>query len=606
MAAIPAPTLTPREEWPDADFDIPDGVPLHAHAQFGKDDNEDEDWDAEMDLGDPARSNVKPLVANPPSKLVNISADISAQMFTIRPPLQTVDAEDDDDDDGVSTIKGTAFPILNPSKPSSSTLASSSIDEDFEDAFSLPSDLTQLSLAPMSLNHRSSKNSLEWGDKDQTSSSQSSDAYSTLGFADASPSSNSASSASSICLPDTESEHDGEDDDLEGVIIPTALFESGQGGRQLTKILEQKKKAQFTSNQVKVVCPDPEDDFEMGLVFDDDVDLTPSRLLQKPQRLFNRSNSVPIPRSAALRPPPRYKTERAKSPNNPPQSSVRQLSKLRLSPSPPLRPPSRSQTFQALGSATQTPTPSPSPSSSFLAPKPGSLRGQKSHSGLKPVSPPSTSRILTRKASLSSLIESNQPQASGSGTPGPRRYDEPTAASRAKTQRSSTSRIQDFKVPPTRPSTPSSNPVALRLTMPNQSRLKSRPALSQLFGTTNPPPLPVPASSMRTVSPPTLPRPPSSLSLKGAPRLPKNPPSAPKLLRRPKRQRTFGDGSELDGIEDLPTDREKEGRFRVQPKGYGNRVPGATYGSKSPDKSLEKVTLRRKGKTEDINDGMFH
>ena len=49
------------------------------------------------------------------------------------------------------------------------------------------------------------------------------------------------------------------------------------------------------------------------------------------------------------------------------------------------------------------------------------------------------------------------------------------------------------------------------------------------------------------------------------------------MLKRPKRQRTYGDGTELDGFEDLPLDRDKEGRYRVQPKAYGNRVPGATY-----------------------------
>jgi hypothetical protein len=69
----------------------------------------------------------------------------------------------------------------------------------------------------------------------------------------------------------------------------------------------------------------------------------------------------------------------------------------------------------------------------------------------------------------------------------------------------------------------------------------------------------------------------------------------PKVLRRPKRQRTYGDGTELDGIDDLPTDREKEGRFRVMPKGYGNRVPGGTYSSKTAG---DKGTIRKKGRRE--------
>lgn len=583
MLTIPAPTLLlPREEWPDADFDFPDGVPIH--TPFDKDDD-DEDWDIQMDFAKTAGPKVETVV---PGHEVR-SDSSSSQMFIIRPPhsLPDIDNEDDDNDEGVSTIKAAAFPISISKSPQSA------IDEDFEDGFALPLDLTQLSLAPLSLNHRSSKNSLQWGDKDQSSSSQSSDAYSSLGFADASPSSASASSAS---LPETENEDDGDDDDLDGLVIPPALFESGQGSRQLTKILEMKKKAQLTSNEVKVVSPDPEDDFEMGLVIEDDVDLSPSRLLtnaqhHQSQRHFNRTNSMPPQRPTSLRPPSRL--NRSKSPLNPPVSSARQLRKIRLSPSPPLCPPTRSQTFQALSSM----TPSPPSSMSFLSPKPGSLRGQKSYSGLKPPTPPSSTRRLTRKASLSSLIEASHPQASGSGSiveggPKAARYEEPTAASRAKSHKNTTSRIQDFKVPPTRPSTPSSNPAALRLTMPTQSRLKTRPALSGVFAGPSIPTVPSPALC---TSSPITPRPPSALARKPS-RATNSPPlSVPKILRRPKRQRTYGDGTELDAIDDLPTDREKEGHFRVQPKGYGNRIPGASY----PSKSSEKGTVRKKGKRED-------
>ncbi|KAF5385313.1 hypothetical protein D9615_001412 [Tricholomella constricta] len=588
MATIPAPTLVlPREEWPDADFDLPDGEPIHTPSDK---DLDDEDWDIEMNFG-PSKPNPQAglaglLASFDPSS--SNAASSATQIFTIRPPaslnnIADNDDDGDDDDEGVSTIKVTALPqpiFRKPQPP---------IEEDFEDAFALPSDLTQLSLAPLSLSHRASKHSLEWSDKDQTSSSQSSDAYSSLGFADASPSSNSASSVS---LPDTETDPDEDDDELEGLVLPSALFESGQSARQLTKILEMKKKAQFTSTQVKVASPDPEDDFEAGLVIEDDVDLSPSRLLskaQQAQRPYNRSNSMPPQRPSSLRPPSRL--NRAKSPLNPPPSSARQLQKIRLSPSPPLRPPTRSQTFQALSSA----SPAPTSSMSFLSPKPGSLRGQKSYSGLKPPTPPSTMRTLARKASLSSLIEASNAQASGSGSSAvagcsKARYEEPTAASRAKSHKYSTSRVQEFKVPPTRPSTPSSNPAALRLTMPTQSRLKTRPALSTVFGASSTPGAPSPVARATSPLPP---RPPSTTSIRST-RVPSNPqPAAPKLLRRPKRQRTYGDGTELDGIEDLPTDRDKEGRFRVHPKGYGNRVPGATFSS---SKSNEKGTIRRKGR----------
>ena len=66
---------------------------------------------------------------------------------------------------------------------------------------------------------------------------------------------------------------------------------------------------------------------------------------------------------------------------------------------------------------------------------------------------------------------------------------------------SSMSRMHEIKTPPTRPSTPSSNPTGLRLTIPTQSRQKSRPALLQIFGgpSSSGKESPVP----RTTSPPT-------------------------------------------------------------------------------------------------------
>ncbi len=598
MTTIPPPTLVlSREEWPDADFDLPEGAPLHPPS-----DKEDEDWDIEMDFGKTGGAKANTAVAGLTFRSDLTSSIIASPMINIRPPLQTAVSEDDDE--GVSTIKGSMSTIVA-KRAVQPTIEP--VDEDFEDAFSLPAELTQLSLAPLSLSHRASKNSLEWGEKDNSSSSQSSDAYSSLGFAEASPSSNSTSSAS---LPDTETEED--EDELEGLVIPSSLFASGRSASHLKKILETKKNAQPQSKSIKPTRVDPEDDFEMGLIINDDVDLSPSRLIlniQHPQRSTKRSSSTPLQKPSVLRPPSRAKLERSKSPSNPPISSAKQFQKLRLSPSPPLQLPSRSQNFQALISSFQTASPSASPNSSLFPSKPGSLRGQKSHTGLKPPSPPST-RKLTRKASLSSLFEASHVQAPTSVHPSEQkaaRYEEPTAASRAKTHKTSTSRNLDFKVPPTRPCTPAFNTAALRLTMPTQSRLRSRPALSQVFSGT---PTPSQESPPQRAVSPIPPRPPSRSSLRVAtvPRNQTQAPIAPKLLRRPKRPRTYGDGTELDHIEDLPTDRDKEVHYRVQPKGYGNRIPGATYASKAADKgkSIDNGTAGRKGKWESsIMNGKF-
>ena len=100
-------------------------------------------------------------------------------------------------------------------------------EEDFEADFDLSGELTQLSLRPLS--HQGSKSSLEWGDKDQTSSSQSSDAYSTLGFDRHSLSSNSTQ-------PESGTEDDDEED-LDGLVIPSSIFDSGKAAKHLARVL---------------------------------------------------------------------------------------------------------------------------------------------------------------------------------------------------------------------------------------------------------------------------------------------------------------------------------------------------------------------------------
>src|SRR6266576_2121291 len=210
MATIPAPTsFTSREEWPDADFDLPDGIPLDAPS------DKEEDWDIEFSFGRTGGASAK---ATTPSAIFKPETPVklSVQPFIIRPPIRASN-DNEEDEESVSTIKA-ASTIKEAVFQAHATKAPSfSIEEDIEDAFDLPSNLTRLSLAPQPLSHRSSKNSLEWGDRDQTTSSQSSDAYSTLGLADFDPSSNSASSASSVSLPETETETEDEDEgDLEG------------------------------------------------------------------------------------------------------------------------------------------------------------------------------------------------------------------------------------------------------------------------------------------------------------------------------------------------------------------------------------------------------
>ena len=585
----PSGILTPREEWNDADFDFPDEDPIHtsdAESEKEEEGGGDEDWDIEMDLGKTGGAKARAVIGSMTvAAQASSSAGDESRTFTIRPPLTAI-GDEDEEDDGIPTIKALVLPKI----PSRAALEAT-IDEDFEDGLALPSDLTRLSLRPLELNHRASKSSLEWGDKDHTTSSQSSDAYSTLGFADHSPPSTVYTSAS---LPETETEEeeDESEDMLDGLVVPSGLFESGQSAKKLTKMLETKKKAVVTDMRVKIASPDLEDDFESGLVFDSGMELSPSRLLQAAQQTMKhgsalRSKSVPRA-STQARPHSRAKSDRAKSPNVPPISSSHQLRKLACPPSPP-KPSSSSRTQTYSQAATSGPT--LSTKSSFLGPKFSSLRGQKSHIVLKAPSP-SSSRRLSRKASLPSLSDHSPTQPTPSrlpDMPALSRYNAPTVSSKAKNHTSSTGRLHtfDYNVPPTRPSTPSSNPTALRLTMPtSSSRLKVRLPISNVFlpspATSEPSPLPRSTSPLPAISrPPSAlsSRPPSSKARHSQTQSLPAVPAAAKVLKRPKRTRTYGDGTELDGIEDLPLDREKEGKYRVQPKGAGTRIPGASYAS---------------------------
>jgi hypothetical protein len=121
----------------------------------------------------------------------------------------------------------------------------------------------------------------------------------------------------------------------------------------------------------------------------------------------------------------------------------------------------------------------------------------------------------------------------------------------------------------------------------SSSRLKLRAPISSVFP---------PSSATPRATSPTLARPPSSLSLHSRPGTSSSTAStsAPKVLKKPKRQRLYGDGTELDAFDDLPTDRDKEGRYHVQPKGYGNRVGSTSRPQCAESKDPGKSTIRKK------------
>jgi len=66
------------------------------------------------------------------------------------------------------------------------------------------------------------------------------------------------------------------------------------------------------------------------------------------------------------------------------------------------------------------------------------------------------------------------------------------------------------------------------------------------------------------------------------------------VLKKPKRQRLYGDGTELDTFDDLPTDRDKESQYHVQPKGYGNRAAAPRREKSIETKDPGRGTIRKK------------
>ena len=583
---------------------------------------------------------------------------------------------DDDKDEGVQTIKSPAGqsvlpqPILfTPAKKSQTPV------EDFEDDFSFPDDLSHLSLRP--LRQRPSKSNLldGWGDNALSSSTTYSSETPSLGFdASESPSSTS-NSMYSHTGPETD---DDEEALLDGLVLPEGLFDSEKSGRQLHKIIEERKRTAALELPTIVASPQ-EDDFESGLVIDDDVDFDLSKVKHHRPTLSNgRSSKVlsmqPPSRPSSARPPSRAQSltespemtrvslQRPKSPGLP-QGSKSPLGRTFVAAA---RSPSPAQEQRpSLHSPNRPEVPPPPPSSFQGTPTGGSLKRQTSTGRLQPSASSSETQQkgIARKSSLSAIDVSTTTSgssvrvtlkrpSSGLGTVSPHqtrrpplfppppstmsigRYNNP-APTRSKSMHtplspdtmlslsSSVSHLQQSPnlVPPTPPGTPISNPIALRLTMStSSSRAKSRPALSNVFPGSSTPvhhaisrpssfvsavksppssirsPVHTPTqttpkaggpglspSSSRTVSMSSVPS--SSRTTGGrlaplsrsstvsavAAAVPR-PPQA-KIMKRPKKLRAY-DGTELDGIEDLPTDRDQEGKYRVMPKGYssGGRV----------------------------------
>ncbi|KAJ1311109.1 hypothetical protein OPQ81_009610 [Rhizoctonia solani] len=695
--SAPSFVITRTEEWPDADFDLPDDQetlaidnegdepadPVNrikgsrpslsgagAVAKLGGAPVEDEDWDAEFEdapIKSTTASSANSSTSHFTGKITRLGSieprkvkenvedwsddgdlelpEPSHTNFTLaRAPLPQPNAPDVEDTGDVSTIKIAKlnFPYATKSASSPKPVE----EEDFEADFALPAEMSNLSLRVLtpqtsSLLLRKSSTLTEgngpWGDL-TTSSSTFSDTSSLLSMypPDASPSTSSASQLGTETDPSDAdfAIYEDEEEAFEGLILPEGL-----AGKSLAKHLETKKqivpakiaaendaKGSLTSQSRRAA--NEVEDFETGLVFGDE-DISITRLRQR--RMANpseyRSKSVPLPRTASggYRPSSssRLRTEsvmevlssaskvpaisRSRSPSSASQRSLSRKDSRSSLVSPTnfssLRPSSvRAASSSHASSSTANLLSIPGSSSiSGIAPRAAPLKHQKSLGRLQLSSTGgSTSATLGqklgRKASLASLAGDPSSSASSKARQKPESREEADKKKAYATQSGG-------------PTTPSTNPASLRLTMPtSSSRQKIRPSISNVF--------PSPSTSTpvdRATSPqpnprrtPTSPRrvrtrsgpsnggtPSSSISSMASA-------TAPKVMRKPKRVQAFSDGTELDAFDDLPEDTEKERKYRVQPVGRGNvtasrgekgntssTATGGTLGRKSA------ATLRR-------------
>jgi hypothetical protein len=200
---------------------------------------------------------------------------------------------------------------------------------------------------------------------------------------------------------------------------------------------------------------------------------------------------------------------------------------------------------------------------------PHRLRPRKSHSRLNDRLAPSPGPSLIKKQSLASLRDAMAQNGEHGGVPS---YVAPTASSAARQAAKSRERFseaahQPLPPSPNRPRTPSDREQnAHRQTVPvSASKSKSRPAVGSAFIR--------PSSSASNPCHSTLPHSFMSSTMTVA-----------QVLKKPKNLRTYGDGTELEGFDDLVVDRSKEGS-NLASKGSGGGLASYSYVSGLPNGS---------------------
>jgi hypothetical protein len=505
----------------------------------------------------------------------------------------------------------------------SSSSVESEADADFGSDFDLPDTLSRVSLSPVLARTRSAAGF----DRPVTPSRPPTASASSPQSRLCPPRLGARSSTSSMSPQSSDEPADDLFDDLvlppffggPGVVTPP-LSAKGKGKVTLQDILETKLQARLRSGHRTDGVHrhwNTFDEHEEGLVIDDTVEwarVKPSGSIRHEQAATrtksrqgraDRGNtlkgSTPSRRDFQTSP----LSQARRSPSDVVQQPISPISPATTRPNGP-RPPRPPLNSRARLTETNTGLGRPVSASSARTPVNPSrtLKYKKSTSMLQSGASP---RTLSHKRSLPSLSDAGSnlgvpsspsvvnprfPSSSQRPLPNTPRaatasYAQPTLASQNRRQAPSTpttanplrryGHLQESPpVPPARPSTPASG-SAVRITVPTlSSRLKQRAPVSTAsdpFGRAF-------ASLGRPVTPSTSPTSATKASSK--------------VLRNPKRQRQYGDGTELDGFDDLPTNKEKERRFIKD-------VPdGATVRRTGVSKDMKKA-LREPRKKKDAS-----
>ena len=528
-------------------------------------------WEADVDFDDFDGQ----LASNAPSVPAGF-----AKRLVISPPkanlpgpdaLDDLDGFDFDEEDDQATLKAGATlkaklppprKLHSQSQPQSQPQPVSAPEDDLESDLVLPLNLTNLSLVSQSEPKKSSRprsSIASTAGTDWDGPATPSSARKSFGTWDESPRRTYETSVTSISdVPRTPKDavHTldvEEEDDMEaGLVLPSVSFFDPKRHHELNGILDKKRKPQYAPvaviNNPHIAEPPPDESIEDGLVLDNPRLELSRRQLDKSRRA--RTPNTPgvkrtVPPATAREKERAWERQREQgwgrsTPVLP--SNLREKGQSTGLPSG-LRSQSagghgmandgstRSSASGSLHDSPHRPRTSlnaigmmPPPLSSTLAPATPSsssrLRHQKSLHHLAPPQSPS----LARKQSLASL----QDALAGKSTPGT------VGVSHGLGIGSGSSEIN----PPGRYHHSTS-----RLTMPTTaSRAKARPPLSSVFTKTE-----SGFSSASSVST-------AASARENAPKLRSHKNTAPRVMAAPRRARMYGDGTELEGIEDLNVD----------------------------------------------------